>query len=127
MKITKPQRDERIRRIMELIGDNYMTFEIKDICKKEWGISPRTVDRYLKICYDFLQTSLSQKDKDYILLEYDRLITKFDRLGQFKIAQQYRFQRDKILGLGIVKDNININFNEQPLFPDIKDINRKEE
>lgn len=109
-KLTKVQKQERIDRILQLIGDGYFTYQIVDICKSEWGVtSRRTIEKYLTQVYSFLKTELNEKDKDRILLEYERLIQKYERSGDAKIAIQYRQMRDKILGLYITKTDVTTN------------------
>lgn len=109
-KLTKIQKQERIDRILQLIGDGYFTYQIVDICKAEWGVtSRRTIEKYLTQVYSFLKTELNDKDKDRILLEYERLIQKYERSGDAKIAIQYRQMRDKILGLYITKTDVTTN------------------
>jgi hypothetical protein len=116
-KVTKQQ---RVERVLELIAMSYMTFQIVDICKKEWGVNRRSVERYLTICYRFLAKSLKDKDKDKIILEYDVLINKFEKLGNHRMALEYRKQRDKIIGIAVERRDITSNgetlFREQPLF-----------
>ncbi len=117
-KITK---EERIQQVSNLISTGYMTYQIVDICKKEWGVTRRSVERYLTICYSFLTKSLKDKDKDKILLEYEMLALKYEKMGNFRMALEYRKQRDKIIGIAIERRDFTSNgetiFKEQPLFP----------
>lgn len=114
MKSNKIQKEERIRFVMDLISKGHMTFEIVDICSKEWGVGRRQIEKYLTIVYRFLTTSLKEKDKDKILLEYDRLIHKYEMQGEVRYAMQYRQMRDKIMGLYINKTDITTGGDKLP-------------
>jgi len=101
-------KEERIRRITELIGDGLFTYQIVDICTKEWGVGRRQVENYLTLVYKFLKTNLTEKDKDMILLEYSRLIQKHEKSNP-KLAFEYRKHRDKIIGLGVDRVDVTSN------------------
>lgn len=102
-RINKIQRLERIDKVGQMIGDGYFTYQIVDFCAKEWGVSSRTAERYIEQVTKFLKKQLNSGDKDKILLEYDRLIQKYEQLGESRIALEYRKHRDKITGLGVDK------------------------
>lgn len=95
----KTVRMERINLVVELLAQGLFTYQIVDKCKKDWSVSRRTVERYLTHVYSFLNLSLKEKDKDKILIEYDALIQKNEKMGDKKYAALYRERRDKILGL----------------------------
>lgn len=95
----KLNKEDRIERVKQLLSLGLMKFEVVDICKKEWQVSTRTVERYLTEVYKFLTKSLKEQDVDMILLEYNSLISKYEKMGDKKMAYSYRLQRDKILGL----------------------------
>jgi len=124
-KMTKMQRLDFIK---DLIAQGLMRWEIEELCMKEFKITDRTARKYLKIVYDMFQTSIEDKDVKKIILEYNQKAIKYEKMGLHKIAQGYLFQRDKILGLGIVNNNVNVVIQKDiPLFPDIDDINRETE
>jgi hypothetical protein len=112
-KINKICKEQRLDRIMRLIADGYMTYQIVDICGKEWNIGRRAVERYLTIVYSFLKREMNSQDKDNILLEYNALIHKYEKAGDAKIALEYRKHRDKITG---VANDININIDFKAKF-----------
>lgn len=95
----KLNKEDRIERVKQLLSLGLMKFEVVDICKKEWQVSTRTVERYLTEVYKFLTKSLKEQDVDMILLEYNSLLSKYEKMGDKKMAYLYRLQRDKILGL----------------------------
>ena len=95
----KLNKEDRIERVKQLLSLGLMKFEVVDICKKEWQVSARTVERYLTEVYKFLTKSLKEQDVDMILLEYNSLLSKYEKMGDKKMAYLYRLQRDKILGL----------------------------
>ena len=105
---SKTTRDNRIRYITELIANGCMRHEIVSICSKKWKISTPTIDRYLKIVYDFLKTDLNNEDREKILLEYTTLIERYEKKDP-KLAKEYRFQRDKIMGISIERKDITSN------------------
>ncbi len=105
---SKVQKEERIERVLALIGDGLMTFQIVNICRKEWNISRRTVERYLSHIYKFLKTELTSSDKDKVLLEYDRLIQKYENKDS-RLARDYRQMRDKITGISKERTDITSN------------------
>lgn len=102
-RINRMKRLERIEKVGEMIGDGYFTYQIVEYCSKEWGVSSRTAERYIQQVTQFLKKQLNSSDKEKILLEYDKLIHKYEKMGNAKIALEYRKHRDKITGLGIDK------------------------
>lgn len=98
---------ERLKLISELLADGKLSYEIYDICKEKWGICERQVRRYLDIVYKYLGEQVKEKDKDKIILEYDRLIAKYEAKDP-KMAYLYRLQRDKILGISSEKINLEV-------------------
>ena len=105
--ISKVEREQRIERIFELIGDGYLTFEIIQICRKEWGICRRTMDRYFEIVYKYLKDN-NKVESEKLILQYEKLARKYDKSGKADIAFKYRQQRDKITGLS-EKSSIDVN------------------
>ena len=93
-------KEERIARITGLIADGLFTYQIVDICMKEWGVGRRQIENYLTLVYSFLRKNLGEKDKDRILQEYEYLIQKHEKINP-KLAFEYRKHRDKIIGLGV--------------------------
>lgn len=97
---SKSNKEDRIRRVMDLLGEGRMTYDIVNICQKEWGCGRRAIEKYIQHIYTFLNKSLQEKDKDKILLEYSNLIEKYEKIDK-RLARDYRLQRDKILGISI--------------------------
>jgi hypothetical protein len=120
IRANKKTKEERIAKVAELLSFGYPTYQIVDICKKEWNVQRRCVEKYLELVYAFMTKSLKEKDKDKILLEYEQLALKYEKLGNAKMALEYRRQRDKIIGISIERRDITTNgesiFIEQPLF-----------
>jgi len=104
--INRAQKDERIERVLHLLAMGHHTFQIVNTCSKEWGVTRRTIERYLTQVYSFLKKSMTEKDKDRIILEYNQLILKKEGQGNDKMAALYRERRDKILGLYVTKTDI---------------------
>jgi hypothetical protein len=107
-------KEERIQRVLELIALGYMTFQVVDICTKEWKVCRRTIERYLTIVYEFLRKQ-AKIDKDQALAEYESLINREELAGNKDLARKYRLQRDKILQIAVDKvdhkHSGDINFN----------------
>jgi hypothetical protein len=100
-------KEARIKRVMDLMTSGYMTFQIIDICKKEWNVtSNRAIERYITYVYNFLKLGLKDIDRERILVEYQGLITKYENMGDYKLAKEYRFQRDKIFGVVVNKTDV---------------------
>lgn len=104
--INKATKDERIQKVLKLMADGYMTWQICKICSDEWKVSRRAVERYLTEVYKFLKLSMKEKDKDKILIEYETLISKYELSGDSKMAYLYRVHRDKLTGMLVTKTDI---------------------
>jgi hypothetical protein len=119
-KANKKTKEERIAKVADLLSFGYPTYQIVDICTKEWNVKRRCVEKYLEWVYSFMTKSLKEKDKDKILLEYEQLALKYEKKGDAKMALEYRKQRDKIIGIAIERRDLTSNgetiFKEQPLF-----------
>ncbi len=92
----KIQKQQRIERIHELLGDGYPTYQIVNICAKEWSVSRRTIERYLTLVYNFLQKQLSQDDVEKLLLKYQRLALKYEKKGDAAMAFKYNDMINKM-------------------------------
>lgn len=95
----KIEKEVRIERVSELIGDGYLPYQIIQMCASEWSVSKRTIERYLTHVYAFLKREMTVVDKDRILQQYEKLILKFEKKGDSRMALSYRQQRDKVMGL----------------------------
>lgn len=106
-------KDLRVARICELITLGYLTYEIISICSGEWGLSKRTVERYTQQIHQFLAKEVKEKDREMILIEYDRLINKYQLQGNDRYASLYRERRDKIQGL--YQQKVDITSDGKPI------------
>lgn len=115
-KANKSTKEGRLNYISDLIATGYQRYEVVNICAKEWGIKHRQVDRYLKIVYDFFieQSKLTQ-NLENILLEYDKLIKKYEKRGDAKMAYQYRVHRDKVAGR--LTNKVDVTSNGETIAP----------
>lgn len=111
--VTKYTSEERVKYVMSLIAKGYLTHQIISDCQKQWGIGQRAIEKYLTKVYALLKNEVSAADKDRVLVEYQALIQQCELSGDKKLAKEYRFQRDKILGLHTQKvehsGNVNID------------------
>ena len=107
-KVNSITAEQRIERVLELLGEGYFTFQLVAILKAEWGIDKRGIQKYLTKAYAYLKKNTLNKEekKEQILRQYETLALKFERKGDSLMAYKYRLQRDKILGLG--QENIDI-------------------
>jgi hypothetical protein len=104
----KVDRELRIERIFELIGEGYLTFEIVQIMTKEFGICRKTADRYFEIVFKFLKEN-NKVDREKVLISYQKLARKHEK-DRPDLALKYRQQIDKITGLS-EKSTIDVNHN----------------
>jgi len=94
----KIKKKERLDRILELIGDGYMTYQIVEVCSKEWAIGRRGVERYLTAVYKFLKTELTHQDKELAILELQELERQYKGRGDAKSLLKLKDMRFKIQG-----------------------------
>ena len=108
-------RDKRVERVYELIGEGYLTFQIHKIMRDEFGISLRTAQRYFAIVKKFLAEN-NVVDKDKTLLLYEKKALKYENAGKDDLAFKYRQQIDRITGLS-EKSTLDINVIEVKINP----------
>lgn len=111
-------RNIRIERIFDLIGEGYLQFEIIQIMEKEFGICRRTADRYFDIVFKHLKEN-NPIDKEKVLLGYLKLARKHEK-ARPDLALKYRQQIDKITGIS-EKSTVDVNHYTQVLPPKNKD------
>jgi len=95
---TKIGREERINKILELIGQGMYTFQIVDICTKEWGVTRRTIEKYLTHVYSFMSKELTKEDKDKVIMELKEEEKLFKQRGEISAYLKLKDMRLKVSG-----------------------------
>lgn len=96
----------RLKRMLELIEEGQRPFQIKEILHKEWNISIRSIERYMKAAFKHISEDIDVDDKTKYKVEYEVLIHKYEKMGQYELARRYRDMLNKIMGAYVEKQEV---------------------
>lgn len=106
-------RELRLKRILDLISEGKLTFQIVDILMGEWQVTRRQIQRYLTVAYKHMAADVKGLDIEHYRIEYKQLILRYENMGEFQIAQKYRDMLNKIEG--VYKQRMDVTSNGESI------------
>jgi hypothetical protein len=79
------EKSQRVKRIMDMMGQGMYMYEIIPILSKEWNCSDRSVYKYMSKVKEILSKSIS-KDVDELLNKFNTLYSLALKRGDIKTA-----------------------------------------
>jgi len=107
-------KNERIKQVMDLIGQGLYAYEISSKLSQEWECSERSIYKYIDIVKKIISNEVSNQDVNDLMLKFDHLHSLAMKNKDYRLANQILANKAKY-SVG-EKHNVDLNVNLKNMF-----------
>jgi hypothetical protein len=107
-------KNERIKEVMDLIGQGLYAYEIASKLCTEWECSERSIYKYINIVKKIVSNEVSNQDVNDLMLKFDHLHSLAMKNKDYRLANQILANKAKY-SVG-EKHNVDLNLNLKNMF-----------